>query len=94
MSNWSDWTICNKECGNQSRERRRNVITPETKGGSCEGIKQHEIESCNLKPCPSKWMLILNQRSCLKQKLGIKLLLHIFKSKIKLYGDYSNISYL
>eukprot|EP01012_Entosiphon_sulcatum_P049575 TRINITY_DN6820_c0_g1_i6.p1 TRINITY_DN6820_c0_g1~~TRINITY_DN6820_c0_g1_i6.p1 ORF type:complete len:7637 (+),score=112.47 TRINITY_DN6820_c0_g1_i6:5459-28369(+) len=54
LSEWSEWTPCNRACGGGLRSRTRSVVVPSSNGGlpcpSTSDLRQEE--DCNLNPCP------------------------------------------
>ena len=59
---WSEWTVCDKECGEgaQFRERACNSPLPRGNGKDCEEAGQSiETKSCLVKECPSMKFIIL-----------------------------------
>jgi Spondin-like TSP1 domain/PAN domain/Thrombospondin type 1 domain len=50
-SGWSNWSACDKPCGEGSKTRIRTIIQSAKHGGAtCPPLS--EIESCNTDPCP------------------------------------------
>ena len=51
MSDWSNWTSCNKSCGGGTQSRSRNIILQSANGGTPCGPTS-ETRSCNTQGCP------------------------------------------
>ena len=51
VSDWTEWTNCNKNCGGGTKIRTRNIIQqPQNGGNACPILT--ETEKCNEQPCP------------------------------------------
>ena len=50
LSAWSEWSFCDKSCGNGWQERTRNVVRAAVYGGYCPHLFQSK--SCNTQDCP------------------------------------------
>jgi len=51
VSEWSNWSNCNKPCGGGMMERTRNVTRQPTPGGfPCPSVSEHR--QCNIQECP------------------------------------------
>jgi hypothetical protein len=51
VSNWSNWSTCDKECGTGSQTRNREInILPSNGGLTCPNLT--EKQSCIIKECP------------------------------------------
>eukprot|EP01004_Peranema_trichophorum_P003198 NODE_21_length_5193_cov_112.595266_g17_i0.p1 GENE.NODE_21_length_5193_cov_112.595266_g17_i0~~NODE_21_length_5193_cov_112.595266_g17_i0.p1 ORF type:complete len:1676 (-),score=495.00 NODE_21_length_5193_cov_112.595266_g17_i0:119-5146(-) len=51
LSEWDEWTACDKSCGEGSRTRSRQVlVSPQFNGKAC-GLLQ-DVSNCNTQPCP------------------------------------------
>ncbi len=49
-SEWSDWASCSAKCGPGVKSRFRKVTTPESVGGSCDGVSEDKME-CTVEAC-------------------------------------------
>ena len=56
---WSEWSVCNSDCGggNQRRTRVCDSPAPEFGGDECtvDGSSDSEMQSCNENPCPGMY---------------------------------------
>jgi hypothetical protein len=51
VSDWSNWSNCNRSCDGGTQERTRSIITaPKGNGFSCPELKQTKV--CNIEVCP------------------------------------------
>nr|CAD2145093.1 unnamed protein product [Meloidogyne enterolobii] len=51
-SEWTDWSLCSKSCGEKSlKTRKRECLNNEYPNIECEGISREDSE-CNLNKCP------------------------------------------
>ena len=52
VSEWGEWSECDKDCGGGERKRTRTIISEAENGGiPCKGLLEN-VESCNLEDCP------------------------------------------
>ena len=51
---WTDFSLCNRVCGNGNYTRTRLCDSPENKHGGkpCPGSDTDDLEECNVEPCP------------------------------------------
>lgn len=62
LSEWQQWTKCDKECGNGLRKRERTCDNPEPKGKGkdCSDLGAlTEAAQCKIKDCPGKYALTM-----------------------------------
>lgn len=52
VSDWTQWSSCDKECGTGKQSRTRSVTTPAAHGGTACPTNLSETRNCNTKPCP------------------------------------------
>jgi hypothetical protein len=51
VSEWSAYSICDKECGDGTNKRTRQILRPKKGNGLACPVNLEEIEKCNLKDC-------------------------------------------
>ncbi|CAJ1440261.1 unnamed protein product [Effrenium voratum] len=51
ISEWSDWSSCDKSCHGGQSYRHRRIMHYNTHGGSCDISSLQEVTSCNTEPC-------------------------------------------
>ena len=49
VSEWSQWSACDKPCGEGKQQRTRTILVPASNGGSCPPLI--EVKSCNTQSC-------------------------------------------
>ena len=56
-SDWTEYTVCSKTCGEGIKEKSRDVIQPALYGGqSCEGPDhQTDTQPCKIRECQCKF---------------------------------------
>eukprot|EP00929_Paragymnodinium_shiwhaense_P118522 TRINITY_DN90434_c0_g1_i1.p1 TRINITY_DN90434_c0_g1~~TRINITY_DN90434_c0_g1_i1.p1 ORF type:complete len:1555 (-),score=394.78 TRINITY_DN90434_c0_g1_i1:60-4724(-) len=55
LSQWTEWSGCDRDCAGGQRSRKRSVLTPPKHGGSAlmpDGGGLKEVKPCNTQPCP------------------------------------------
>ena len=56
---WTEWSVCDKNCGGGQQKRERSCTNPSPEHGGQNCVDQglgpaEETLSCNEHPCPSK----------------------------------------
>ena len=58
---WTEFSLCNRACGNGNYTRTRLCDSPENKHGGkpCPGPDTDDLEECNVEPCPGNALFYL-----------------------------------